>query len=502
MSERDRRDERAQPDPLGPRRQRRQRRDRVERRPLPPADDREVVVGAEQPLSPPLARVASASHSSQETPSWPSTIRHSRIALSIMPLRSRPCASPPCPARPRPRWLRRRQGGDESTAEGCADVEAPAAKADGGATKPSDLLDEALTYTLVFETSCGDFEITLDQEPAPDTAASLVALASDGFYDGTIFHRVVPDFVIQGGDPTGTGGGGPGYTTVDAPASGAAYTRGVVAMAKTRPNRLDERQPVLRRHRRGCPPAGGIRHRRRGDGGLRDGRADRGARRRRDRAAVAARRDRAGYRPRELSVVDARDWDRRWTDKLLHAHGEPSSVVLDALDGLAPGRALDLGCGNGRHAMWLAERGWRVTAVDFSTEALRQARERAATTASTSTGWRPISPRTSRSGRPSTSCSSRISTSPAHERAAILARAAAAVATRRDAAARRSRPRPTSAPAHPARRAIRRSTRPPTSSASFRGSRSSGRSRSAGLTELDDGTTVEAVDALVLATRR
>ena len=76
--------------------------------------------------------------------------------------------------------------------------------------------------------------------------------------------------------------------------------------------------------------------------------------------------------------MDARDWDRRWTDKLLHAHGEPSSVVLDALDGLAPGRALDLGCGNGRHAMWLAERGWRVTAVDFSTEALRQARERAA----------------------------------------------------------------------------------------------------------------------------
>jgi len=78
--------------------------------------------------------------------------------------------------------------------------------------------------------------------------------------------------------------------------------------------------------------------------------------------------------------VDSRDWDRRWTDKLLHAHGEPSSVVLDALDGLTPGRALDLGCGNGRHAMWLAERGWRVTAVDFSSEALRQARERAAAT--------------------------------------------------------------------------------------------------------------------------
>jgi SAM-dependent methyltransferase len=78
--------------------------------------------------------------------------------------------------------------------------------------------------------------------------------------------------------------------------------------------------------------------------------------------------------------MDACDWDLRWTDKLLHAHGEPSSVVLAELEGLASGRALDLGCGNGRHAMWLAERGWRVTAVDFSAEALRQARERSAMT--------------------------------------------------------------------------------------------------------------------------
>lgn len=76
--------------------------------------------------------------------------------------------------------------------------------------------------------------------------------------------------------------------------------------------------------------------------------------------------------------MDVGDWNRRWTDKLLHAHGEASSVVLDVLDDLAPGRALDLACGNGRHALWLAEREWRVTAVDFSGEALRQARERSA----------------------------------------------------------------------------------------------------------------------------
>jgi cyclophilin family peptidyl-prolyl cis-trans isomerase len=123
--------------------------------------------------------------------------------------------------------------GGEPSADGCATVDAPAPKPDGGATKPTDPLDDAVAYTLVVETSCGDFEIALDQEGAPDTAASLVALARAGFFDGTTFHRVVPGFVIQGGDPTGTGGGGPGYSTVDAPAPGTNYTRGVVAMAKT-----------------------------------------------------------------------------------------------------------------------------------------------------------------------------------------------------------------------------------------------------------------------------
>ena len=114
----------------------------------------------------------------------------------------------------------------------CEAVEAPEPKPDGGQDAPDAALDAGKTYRLVVETSCGDFTIELDQKSAPKTTASLVSLAESGFYDGTTFHRVVPGFVIQGGDPTGTGSGGPGYSTVDVPPPGTAYTTGVVAMAK------------------------------------------------------------------------------------------------------------------------------------------------------------------------------------------------------------------------------------------------------------------------------
>ena len=131
-------------------------------------------------------------------------------------------------------------GGDdeaapESTTEssqGCETTD-PAEPKDGGdRSAPTEALDPGTTYRLKVETNCGTFTITLDQEQSPKTAASLVALARDGFFDGTAFHRVVPGFVIQGGDPTGTGAGGPGYSTVDTPPAEARYTRGVVAMAK------------------------------------------------------------------------------------------------------------------------------------------------------------------------------------------------------------------------------------------------------------------------------
>ena len=119
------------------------------------------------------------------------------------------------------------------SAAGCTAVEKPAAKTDGGQQAPTQPLATGKTYELVFTTNCGPFTVTLDQKTAPKTAASLVSLARSGFFDDTTFHRIVPGFVIQGGDPTQTGSGGPGYSTVDVPPADAKYTKGVVAMAKT-----------------------------------------------------------------------------------------------------------------------------------------------------------------------------------------------------------------------------------------------------------------------------
>jgi cyclophilin family peptidyl-prolyl cis-trans isomerase len=83
---------------------------------------------------------------------------------------------------------------------------------------------------VTIETAKGPIEVTVEADLGPLAAENFVALASCGFYDGTVFHRVVPGFVIQGGDPTGTGSGGPGYEFANDPVT-VPYTRGVVAMA-------------------------------------------------------------------------------------------------------------------------------------------------------------------------------------------------------------------------------------------------------------------------------
>jgi peptidyl-prolyl cis-trans isomerase B (cyclophilin B) len=119
------------------------------------------------------------------------------------------------------------------TAAGCTTVKRPAPKANGGHKAPTSPLPSGHTYRAVFVTNCGSFTVTLAAKTSPRTVASFVALARAGFFDRTIFHRIVPGFVIQGGDPTQTGAGGPGYETVDAPPKSTQYVRGVVAMAKT-----------------------------------------------------------------------------------------------------------------------------------------------------------------------------------------------------------------------------------------------------------------------------
>jgi peptidyl-prolyl cis-trans isomerase B (cyclophilin B) len=107
---------------------------------------------------------------------------------------------------------------------------------------PTTKVDPAKTYLATFQTSCGDFTVKLDPKKAPVTTANFVFLAGKHFYDSTWFHRIVPGgaagiAVIQGGDPEGSGRGGPGYAIKDElPSSPAAYKKYSVAMANSGPN--------------------------------------------------------------------------------------------------------------------------------------------------------------------------------------------------------------------------------------------------------------------------
>jgi peptidyl-prolyl cis-trans isomerase B (cyclophilin B) len=123
------------------------------------------------------------------------------------------------------------QGVQDKT--GCQAASAPGAKDVGKLARPKTELSASKTYVATVATNCGDFEITLDSKRAPKTGGSFKYLADKGFFDNLTFHRVDSGFVIQGGDPNGDGTGGPGYSIVETPPADLAYTRGVVAMAKT-----------------------------------------------------------------------------------------------------------------------------------------------------------------------------------------------------------------------------------------------------------------------------
>ena len=103
------------------------------------------------------------------------------------------------------------------------------------AQPPAMTIDPASIYRVTITTDRGDIVMDLDPALAPQTVNNFVSLARDGFYDGLTFHRVVPEFVIQGGDPEGSGRGGPGYRFADEPVKGE-YTLGAVAMANAGPN--------------------------------------------------------------------------------------------------------------------------------------------------------------------------------------------------------------------------------------------------------------------------
>jgi len=99
--------------------------------------------------------------------------------------------------------------------------------------KPKQTVTRGEKLTATVDTSCGRFEIQLDTSSSPKTVNSFAYLSKKGLYDDTTFNRIVPHFVIQGGDPLQNGSGGPGYSVVETPPQNATYQMGTVAMAKT-----------------------------------------------------------------------------------------------------------------------------------------------------------------------------------------------------------------------------------------------------------------------------
>lgn len=101
---------------------------------------------------------------------------------------------------------------------------------------PAMVIDQAKKYSVTITTNRGVIELALDAASAPKTVNNFVFLAKDGFYDGIVFHRVIADFMVQTGDPTGTGRGGPGYRFGDEFAGNPnRHERGVISMANAGP---------------------------------------------------------------------------------------------------------------------------------------------------------------------------------------------------------------------------------------------------------------------------
>jgi peptidyl-prolyl cis-trans isomerase B (cyclophilin B) len=137
-----------------------------------------------------------------------------------------------CGGKKEPASLGTTNGTTTVDSDGCHAIKTPDPK-QRDVPKPTITLDPKKTYDVTLETNCGSITIRLDVKDSPKTTASFVSLVRRHYFIDTVFHRIIPGFVIQGGDPTGSGNGGPGYETVEAPPSSTKYTEGVVAMAKT-----------------------------------------------------------------------------------------------------------------------------------------------------------------------------------------------------------------------------------------------------------------------------
>jgi cyclophilin family peptidyl-prolyl cis-trans isomerase len=154
--------------------------------------------------------------------------------INAMACRYNPDGSPSCPTAAGTKQPAKDAGSFGFTGRPTATA-TPRAAAGKYSAPPPMTIDPNKTYLATIVTDKGPIVVQLDPKAAPQTVNNFVFLAREGFYDGVTFHRVIPGFVAQGGDPTGTGAGGPGYSIPDEP-SPLKHEAGVIAMAKAGPN--------------------------------------------------------------------------------------------------------------------------------------------------------------------------------------------------------------------------------------------------------------------------
>ena len=164
------------------------------------------------------------------------------LALMACVLQTPEAQETPAPATPEPAATTAPATGGTSQTATSAPASTPAAtsRVSGARTSysslPAMILDPESDYVANFRTSQGNFTVNLFATQTPVTVNNFVFLAQQGFYDGLIFHRVIENFMIQGGDPTGTGGGGPGYQFQDEIVAGLVFDApGKLAMANAGP---------------------------------------------------------------------------------------------------------------------------------------------------------------------------------------------------------------------------------------------------------------------------